>query len=376
MPRILIVTGEASGDLHGANLAKELRDLRPDVELMGVGGAKMQAAGVRLIEGIERLDVIGMVGLAQLRAAIHNYKVLSRFLRETPLDTVVFIDHPGLNLRLARMAKRAGHRIVYYIAPQVWAWHPGRMKIISKVVDRMIVILPFEKALFSQAGVPCDFVGHPLLDHVAPAYDRPDLRKRFGLDATAPVLGLLPGSREREVRSLLPVMLQAVRRLEPAYPSLQVVIAQASSIRDELLDELLAGKGVKVRIVKDQPNEVMAAADLLLVASGTATLQAAMVGTPMIIVYRVSSLTYWLGRWLIRVKWIGLVNIIAGRTVAPELIQHDLTPERLTEEAAHLLRDREAHRQMREALRAVRKSLGEPGASRRAAAVILAECRA
>lgn len=336
----------------------------------------MQAAGVRLLDGIERLDVIGMVGLAQLRAAIHNYKVLSRFLRETPLDTVVFIDHPGLNLRLARMAKRAGHHVVYYIAPQVWAWHPGRMKLISKVVDRMIVILPFEKALFSQAGVPCDFVGHPLLDHVAPVYDRLELRKRFGLDVNAPVLGLLPGSREREVRSLLPTMLQAAQRLEHTYPSLQVIVAQASSIRDELLEELMAGKDMKVRIVKDHPNEVMAAADLLVVASGTATLQAAVVGTPMVIIYRVSSLTYWLGRWLIKIKWIGLANIIAGRTIVPELIQHDLTPERLTAEAAHLLRDRGAYRQMREALRAVRESLGEPGASRRAAAVVLAECRA
>ncbi|MER3425506.1 MAG: lipid-A-disaccharide synthase, partial [Nitrospiraceae bacterium] len=334
MPRILIVTGEASGDLHGANLARELRSLRPDAELLGVGGAKMQAAGVRLLDGIERLDVIGMVGLAQLRAAIHNYKVLSRFLRETPLDTVVFIDHPGLNLRLARMAKRAGHHVVYYIAPQVWAWHPGRMKLISKVVDRMIVILPFEKALFSQAGVPCDFVGHPLLDHVAPVYDRLELRKRFGLDVNAPVLGLLPGSREREVRSLLPTMLQAAQRLEHTYPSLQVIVAQASSIRDELLEELMAGKDMKVRIVKDHPNEVMAAADLLVVASGTATLQAAVVGTPMVIIYRVSSLTYWLGRWLIKIKWIGLANIIAGRTIVPELIQHDLTPERLTAEAA------------------------------------------
>ncbi|MGH7165347.1 MAG: glycosyltransferase, partial [Nitrospiraceae bacterium] len=164
MPRILIVTGEASGDLHGANLSAALRALRPDVDILGVGGPKMRAAGVRLVEGIERLDVMGMIGLAELRVALRNYATLARFLRREPFDAVVFVDNPGLNLRLARVAKRAGHRVVYYIAPQIWAWRPGRIRLISRVVDRMIVILPFEEALYRQAGVPCTFVGHPLLD--------------------------------------------------------------------------------------------------------------------------------------------------------------------------------------------------------------------
>ncbi|TAJ22236.1 MAG: lipid-A-disaccharide synthase, partial [Nitrospirae bacterium] len=208
MPRILIVTGEASGDLHGANLATAIRTLRPDVELLGVGGGKMRAAGVRLVQGIERLDAIGMVGLAQLRAAIRTYAALSRFLKENPLDAVVFIDNPGLNLRLARVAKRAGHRVIYYIAPQIWAWHGSRIGLIAQVVNRMIVILPFEEELYRRAGVRCTFVGHPLLDAVAPSYDRSELRKRVGLDETARVIGLLPGSREKEVRSLLPMMLE------------------------------------------------------------------------------------------------------------------------------------------------------------------------
>ncbi|MDA2911808.1 lipid-A-disaccharide synthase, partial [Nitrospiraceae bacterium AH_259_D15_M11_P09] len=323
MPRILIVTGEASGDLHGANLARALRTLRQDVEILGVGGDKMQAAGVQLLAGIQRLDVMGMLGLAQLRAALRNYSALTRFLRQTRLEAVVFIDHPGLNLRLARVAKKARHRVVYYIAPQIWAWHSSRIRLISRVVDRMIVILPFEEVLYRQAGIACDFVGHPLLDAVDPCYDRAELRKRFGFDEAAIVIGLLPGSREREVRSLLPIMLQAAARLAGQYPGLELAVAQASSIPDGLIEALAEGSGPSVRVYPDQPNEIMALSDLLLVASGTATLQAAVIGTPMVITYRASWLTYWLARMLIKVKHIGLVNIVAGRGIVPELLQHE-----------------------------------------------------
>ena len=376
MPRILIVTGEASGDLHGASLATAIRALRPDAEILGMGGAKMRAAGVMIVHGIERLDAIGVIGVAQLRAVIRTFAVLSRFLRRTPLDAVVFIDNPELNLWLARVARRAGHRVVYYISPQIWAWRPGRIRLISRVVDRMIVILPFEEVLYRQAGVPCTFVGHPLLDAVAPSYDRAELRKRFGHDTTGPLLGLVPGSREREVRYLLPAMLQAAVQLARTHQGLRVIIAQAASIQDGLIEELSAGYGVDLRILRDQPNEVMAAADLLLVASGTATLQAAVIGTPMVIVYRLSWLSHWIGRKLLRINCIGLVNIVAGEQFVTELLQQDATAEGLSAEADRLLGDPAALARMRDRLRAVRDSLGEPGASRRAAAVVLAECRA
>jgi lipid-A-disaccharide synthase len=376
MPRILIVTGEASGDLHGANLAVALRLMRPDAQLVGVGGPKMKAAGVELIPGIERLDVMGMVGWAQLRAAWRNYVILKRLLHESRFDAAVFIDHPGLNLHLATMAKRAGQRVVYYIAPQIWAWRPGRIRRIKRAVDRMLVILPFEAALYRKAGVPCEFVGHPLLDAVAPSYDRAQLRKRFGLDPDAPVIGLLPGSRASEVRDLFPLMLGAAERLSSLHAGAQFVVAQASSIKEGLLEALSAGGGTKIHVFRDQTSEVMAASDLLLVASGTATLQAAVIGTPMVIAYRVSWLTYWLGRLLVRVNWIGLVNIVAGRGIVTELIQHEATAERLSEEGHRLLRDEAALSGMRAAFRAVRDSLGSPGASRRAAEAVLKECRA
>lgn len=375
MPRILIVAGEASGDLHGANLATAIQALRPDARLFGVGGARMKAAGVELVHGIERLDVIGLLGFAQVRAVARTYRALSRLLRREPFDVVVLIDNPGLNLRLSRIAARAGHRVVYYIAPQVWAWHPGRIRQIARTVRRMLVILPFEEGLFRSAGIPCDFVGHPLLDAMAPSYDRVELRKRFGLETDAPVIGLLPGSREKEVRSLLPVMLEAAQHLRHSYPGIGIVVAQASSIPNGCITTLAEGSGLEVRVIRDQPNEVMAVSDLLLVASGTATLQAAVIGTPMVIVYRLPWLTYWIARCLVTVDCIGLVNIVAGRRIVPELIQHEAIPERLYEEAARLLRDRAACDEMRAALRAVRQSLGEAGASRRAAELVLTECR-
>jgi lipid-A-disaccharide synthase len=375
MARILIIAGEASGDVHGANLARALQELKPGTTILGVGGARMAAAGVTLVQGVRHVDVMGLAGPRVLGAVIQRVRAVRRVLETEALDAVVLIDNPGLNLHFARVAKRAGHRVVYYIAPQLWAWRPGRMNWMQRRVDHVIVILPFERDLYRRAGVPCTFVGHPLLDEVKLSYDRAELRKTFMLDSALPVVGLLPGSRGGEVRALLPVMLETATRLEHLYPGIQFVVAQAPTISDELLEELVAGTRVKVRMVKDQASEVMAAADVVVVASGTATLQTAIVGTPMIIVYRASRLTYWLARSLIKVKWIGLVNLVAGRSIVPEVIQHDVTPERLTEEAAHLLRDRHASRQMREALGAVRDALGEPGASERAAAVVLAVCR-
>ena len=375
MPRILIVTGEASGDLHGANLAQALRHLAPDVEILGIGGSKMKAAGVNMIRGIERHDVVGLIGLAQLRAVLRTYMFLGRYLRRTTLDAVVFIDYPGFNLRMARVAAKAGHCVIYYIAPQIWAWHPGRINLIARVVRRMIVILPFEEELYREAGVACSFVGHPLLDVVAPTYDRAELRKRFEVDASGPVVGLLPGSREGEVRALLPVMLEAAARLRQGRPDVQFVVAQAASVADALIEGPVTASGVNVRIARDQSSEVMAASDVLLVASGTATLQAAVIGTPMVITYKAPWLSYWIGRCVVRVKWLGLVNIVAGRSIVPELIQQEATSQRLVEEADRLLSDHDLYHRMCADLRSVRASLGESGASRRAAEVVLAECR-
>jgi lipid-A-disaccharide synthase len=376
MPRILIITGEASGDLHGAHLARAIAARDPGAQLVGIGGPGMRAAGVTMIPGVPQLDLVGLVGLSAVRAIIQRVLAVRRVLKAEPWDLVVFIDNPGLNMRLARMAKAAGRRVLYYIAPQIWAWRPGRMKWIQERVDHVVVILPFEPDLYRRAGVRCTFVGHPLLDSVAPEYDRNALRRQFNLEDSAPVIGLFPGSRVAEVSMLLPILLETARRLAANDPKTQFVLAQASTIDDNLLHALLQRSPVPVTVVKDQASEVMAASDLLLVASGTATLQAAVVGTPMVLLYRTTLPTYWIARCLVQVKWIGLVNLVAGRSIVPELIQDEATAERLWQEARRLLTDRHAYNDMKDGLRQVRGLLGEPGASDRAAEVVLAECRA
>ena len=376
MPRILIITGEASGDLHGAHLAKAIAARDPGAQLVGIGGPGMRAAGVTMIPGVPQLDLVGLVGLSAVRAIIQRMLAVRRVLKAEPWDLVVFIDNPGMNMRLARMAKGAGRRVLYYIAPQIWAWRPGRMKWIQERVDHVVVILPFEPDLYKRAGVRCTFVGHPLLDSVAPQYNRHALRRQLNLEESVPVIGLFPGSRVAEVKMLLPVLLQTATQLVKRDPKTQFILAQASSIDDTLLHDLLRESPVPVLVVKDQASEAMAVSDLLLVASGTATLQAAVVGTPMILLYKTTLSTYWVARMWIRVKWIGLVNLVAGRTVVPELIQDEATVERLTKEACRLLNDRQAYDEMKNGLRQVRESLGTPGASDRAAEVVLAECQA
>jgi lipid-A-disaccharide synthase len=373
--RILIVTGEASGDLHGAHLAKAIMALEPKAELVGVGGAAMRAAGVSLVPGVPQLDLMGMFGLSAIPPMVRRVLAIRRVLKAEAWDLVVLIDNPGLNFHFARIAKAAGRRVLYYIAPQVWAWRPGRMKWIQRRVDHVVVILPFEEELYRRAGVRCTFVGHPLLDAVAPHYDRAKLRKEFGLDESARVVGLLPGSRVSEVEMLLPVLLEAAAQLVVAEPGTKFILAQASSIDNNLIQTLLEHSPVPVRVAHDQASEVMALSDVLFIASGTATLQAAVVGTPMVLLYKTSPVTYRLARWLINVKWIGLVNLVAGRSIVPELIQDEATAERLCHEILHLLRNPSAYHDMKEGLQQVRKSLGEPGASRRAAQVALSECR-
>jgi lipid-A-disaccharide synthase len=376
MPRILIITGEASGDLHGANLAKALKALDPQVALSGIGGKAMEAAGVEVIDKIGRFDVIGMVGPLALVSLVQRFLAMRRLFRSEPWDAVVFIDHPGLNLRYAYFAKAAGLRVFYYIAPQIWAWRPGRMHWIKQRVDHVLVILPFEKALYDAAGVRCTFVGHPILDAVAPQYDRAGLRAKVGFALEDRVIGLLPGSRMREVQALLPILLDAAEKLARRDPKTKFILAQASTIQDNQLQPLLRQSPVPVTVLKEQASEVMALSDLVLVASGTATLQSAVVGTPMVLFYQTTAWEFWIASFFIRVKWIGLVNLVAGRQVVPELIQREATGQRLYEEALRILDDRSVYDETKRNLAAVRASLGEPGASSRAAEVILTSCQA
>lgn len=376
MARILIVTGEASGDLHGANLAKALRAKDPQVSLAGIGGAAMEAAGVQLISKMGQFDVMGMVGPLALLAIFRRFFFMRRLFRSEPWDAVIFVDNPGLNLRYAYFAKGAGLRVFYYIAPQIWAWGPWRVYWAKRRVDHMLVILPFEKPLWDKAGVPCTFVGHPILDAVAGLHDRSELRSKLGLSVDEQVVALLPGSRSHEVQVLLPILLSAAEKLARHKPGTKFLLAQASTIQDNLLQAFLEGNRVPITVMKEQTSEVLAVSDFALVKSGTAILQAAVVGTPMVLLYQISALEWWIASFFKRVKWIGLVNLVAGRSVVPELVQHEATGQRLYEEALRILEDPIAYADMKRSLAEVRDTLGAPGASARAAEKVLAVCQA
>lgn len=376
MPRILIVTGEASGDLHGAHLVKALKALAPDLQIVGIGGASMRAAGAEVVQDIPQLDVMGLIGLSAVKAMLQRVSRIRTLIKRERWDLVVLIDNPGLNFHFARVAKASGLKVLYYIAPQVWAWRRGRMRWIQQRVDHVVAILPFEEPLYKKAGVRCTFVGNPLLDEVAPTYDRDALRRQFGLTDDGPVIGLFPGSRKAELLEHVPLLLETAKRLVERHPTMQFVLAQASSVQDQFLADLLKNSPVPIKVFRNLASEVMAASDLLVVKSGTSTLQAAVVGTPMILFYRAPSwVTYRLARLLIRVPWIGLANLVAGRGIVPELIHDEATPERLAHEALRLLTERRAYDEMKAALRSVREALGAPGASHRAAEAVLAECR-
>lgn len=375
MARILIITGEASGDLHGANLAKALKACDPQVSLAGIGGRAMEAAGVQLVCKMGHFDVMGMVGPLVLVAVIRRFFFMRRLFRSEPWDGVIFVDNPGLNLRYAYFAKGAGLRVFYYIAPQIWAWGPWRMYWIKKRVDQVLVILPFEKPFYDSAQMPCTFVGHPILDAVEKSYDRTALRAKFGFSHDERVIALLPGSRTHEVLGLLPILIEAAEKLAQREPKTKFVLAQASTIEDNLLQPLLRKGSLPITLVKEQASEVMALSDLVLVASGTATLQAAVVGIPMVLFYRTTAWEFWIASFFLRVKWIGLVNLVAGRSIVPELLQDQATGQRLYEVAIRILEDQSAYDEMKRDLAKVRAALGEPGASTRAAEAVLAGCR-
>lgn len=373
---VLIVTGEASGDLHGAELARALLKQQPNLRLIGMGGEKMSRAGVELIFDNRQLGVMGLVEvLGRWRTVLAAFGAVKEILEHQAVDLVVLIDSPDFNLRVARMAKRMHLPTVYYIGPKIWAWRPGRLKTAKKWVDRMLVIFLFEEALYQSAGVPCEFVGHPLMDEIPERLDRGELRRRYGIADDAVVIALLPGSRQMEIDRLLDRMADAIERIRIEFPTVEVILPVAPSLSMPKIRRRLAeraGKsGAPIRLVAGDAPQVLACADFSIVASGTATLEAAIVGTPMVVVYKVALLTELIARLLVKIRIVGLVNIIAGRRVAPELLQSDATPEKIAAVVLDHLRNPMKMEEQKKALEEVRQKLGLPGAARRAAASIL-----
>jgi lipid-A-disaccharide synthase len=375
---IMLSAGEASGDLHGATLCRALRELEPGVRLLGMGGSHMRAAGMEvLLDPTAHAAVGTSEAIGRIPALYRAYRTLAaRLVAERP-RALVLIDFPEFNLRLARRARAANVPVVYFIPPQLWAWRRGRIRQMAHRVSRVLAVFPFEPPLYEGAGVPVEFVGHPLLDALPLDLARDDARRRLGADPAHSLIGLLPGSRREEVERLLPPMLEAARRLAAADARPRFVLGLAPTVSRERGAAHLrqAGPGPAVEVVEGRTYEVMAAADALLIASGTATLEAALLGTPMALCYRVSRTTELIARLLARVEWIGLPNLVAGRAVVPELIQEQVTGERLAQEIARLLDDPVAATAQRAAFKDLRARLGEPGVGPRAARAVLATAR-
>lgn len=374
MTRLVLVAGEASGDLQGALLAAALRAQDPGIELAGVGGEEMAAAGVRLLFRSEEMAVTGLWEVLSHLPSLK--KILDRLassLRKDPPDALIPIDYPDFNLRLAERAHTDGIPIIYYISPQVWAWRKGRIRTLARLVRRMIVIFPFEEEIYREYGVPVTYVGHPLVDRVRATAGREAIRARLGIESGATLVGLLPGSRRGEIARILPPMLDAKRRLA-GRPEICWVLAMAPGFSVEDLPEVARAEH-DLTILSGQTYDVMAAADLLVTASGTATAEAALLETPMIVVYRMHPVTWELARRLVKVPHIAMANLLAGRRLVPELLQGEVNGPRLAAEISRLLGDPELLLATREGLRAAAARLGPGGAPERAAAAILEEIR-
>jgi lipid-A-disaccharide synthase len=365
---IMIVAGEASGDMHGASLVREMLKIDPSLNFYGIGGGKLQEAGVKLLANASEMAVVGLTEvISRLGKFISVMNLMKKSLDDVKPDLVILIDYAGFNLRLAKAAHKRGIKVFYYISPQVWASRQGRINKIKKFVNKMAVILPFEIDTYAQKGFLVDYVGHPLLDLVKTIYSPQQARREFGLKDEDTVIGLLPGSRSSEVVQLLPEMMRAAEIIAKNIPQVKFVLPLADTLEKKIITDMIAGFSVKVNVIAGRTYDVISCADLAIVASGTATLETALLGIPMIIVYKISPLTYFIGKMIITVKNIGIVNIIAGKTIVPELIQNEASGEKIAREALAILNNPQRRKQIVEELAAIRSKLGTPGAASRAA---------
>jgi lipid-A-disaccharide synthase len=374
--KIMIITGEASGDLHGANLVRALREKDPDLQFCGMGGTELAALGVEILYDAAKVSVVGFSEvLFHLKDIWYAQRTLRRRLANHPPDLLILIDLPDFNLMLAKKAKKLGIPVFYYISPQLWAWRSGRLKTIKARVDRIGVILPFEEEFYRHRGVAAEYVGHPLLDTVKTSTTGDEFRALHGVTPEDTCIGLFPGSRRREVSSLLPIFFRAAEILQKTR-SRKIVffIPRASTIGS--LDFAEAGldqyqQYLDIRVVEEGRYNMMSACDAVVTASGTVTLELAILEVPMVVVYKLAPLTYQLARWLVKIDYFSLVNLIAGRAAVPELLQHEVTAEKIAAELTAITTQPERKLEMRLALKEVRAKLGDCGASAKAAVAAL-----
>ncbi|MBP2665033.1 MAG: lpxB [Firmicutes bacterium] len=372
MTKVMISAGEASGDLHGASVADALKNMQPDIELFGMGGSNMRAAGVDIVYDIADIGVMGFVEiLRNLPMFFRLRDILSLIMDERRPDVLVLIDYGGFHMAMAQAAKKKNIPVIYYICPKAWVWGKWRAKAIAGWVKKVAAIFPFEADIYREAGASVEFVGHPLVDIVRPSMDREAAYRHFGADPNRPLLLLLPGSRYQEVSSLLELMLAAARKVLVQLPDCQFYLPVASTIPMDRIESVVQASGVPVVFTRNSTYNLMQIADCAIAASGTVTLEAALMGLPSVIIYRVKTATYWLIRVVADVSHVGLPNIVVGRRILPELIQNDVTADSVCREALRLMTDPVAKAQVKADLQEVRIKLGEPGAVRRVARIVL-----
>ena len=365
---IMIIAGEASGDMHGASLVHEMLKIDSSLKFYGIGGNKLQEVGVNLLAHSSEMAVMGLTEvIPKLGTILRIMNRMKKSMDEFNPDLVILIDYPDFNLRIAKAAYKRGIKVFYYISPQVWAWRKGRINQIKKLVNKMAVILPFEVETYRQKGFPVNYVGHPLLDLVKTEYSPQEARTKFGLKEGKTTVALLPGSRFSEVNNLLPEMLKAGEILAQHIQDIQFLLPLADTIEEKIITDIISRYALKVNIISGYTYDAISCSDLAIVASGTATLETALLGVPMVIIYKISSLTYFIGKFIVHVRNIGLANIIAGKTIVPELIQEDASGNRIAAEALDILTDAERKQEMIKELTAIRNKLGNPGAARKTA---------
>jgi lipid-A-disaccharide synthase len=369
--QVMLVVGEASGDVHGAHLVKALSAKDPTLRFFGVAGEQLKETNFEVLFNVSQLAGMGLVELfGSMRNIWQAYRILRRAMRERSPNLVVLIDFPEFNLRLARLAKKLKIPVLYYVSPQIWAWRRGRVRQIARRVDHMAVVFPFEVPFYETGGVKVSFVGHPLLDIVRSQEPREAMLRRLALDPAKRTVGILPGSRREEVSNHLPVLLDAALQLSRD-AEVQFLVIRASTVNRQDLESGLAGLPIKIPIVDEQRYDAVNACDLAWTASGTVTLETALLLKPMIIVYRLSWVTYALARMLVNVKYIGIVNIVAGEAVVPELIQSAFTAERVVRETRNIMDNQDLRDAIVRKLVALRNKLGTPGATDRVANIAM-----
>lgn len=369
--KIMFSAGEASGDTHGASVAKALREIYPSVEMFGMGGNLMDEAGVRIVYDIKNLGVIGLVEIVKSLPKFFKLRTyLKRIMMKERPDVLVCIDYPGFNMKLAEVAHQLGIPVLYYIAPTIWAWHSSRGKTIKKYVTKVASIFPFEAEAYSKYNCDVEFVGHPLVDIVHPTMSVDESMTYFNARAEAKRVLLMPGSRKQEVLSLLDVMLESGEKLLQSHEDVQFFLPRAHTIDRFELETFIKERRVPVTITEDHTYDLMQICDVCLAASGTATLETAMMELPTILLYKVSPITYGIGKMVVNLSHVGLPNIIAGKEVIPELLQSDVSADNIVEYMLPLLDDLKENEHMRQELRTVRDKLGEPGAVKRVVELI------